>query len=305
MFETIGSALGAGLGQAGDVLSAPRRALWSALGGPESGSELVSKLTGMDPESGWTKALGFGAEVLGDPLTYAGGFLGKLGGAAAKAAPAAEAASPVAKMLGLRRGFGMVKDVVPAAEADAAMLASPRSFQSGGLIGKYTGGVPPVKSEFAEAGNLIGSEAANGAYINASKQSPGFGVVMRGSDNPNTLRHETIHGLMDRARQTGDFGGLPLAMRIPARMQASGSPLLRGLGAFGEEGAAQALENRGLGAQLSRAARFAISPDPFYVQQAADVSPLAGRLIQYGPRAALGAGAAAGFGGAGYAASNQ
>lgn len=54
-----------------DTLSAPRRALWRALGGPETGEELVSNLTGMDRDSWLTKGLGVGAEILGDPLTYA------------------------------------------------------------------------------------------------------------------------------------------------------------------------------------------------------------------------------------------
>lgn len=88
----IGAGLGGLLGQA---FSAPRRFVWDSLGLPESGTELVGNLTGMDQESPWTKALGFGAEVLGDPLTYAGGAIGKIGGSllgraggvAAKAAP--------------------------------------------------------------------------------------------------------------------------------------------------------------------------------------------------------------------------
>lgn len=63
----------------GDTLSAPRRYLWSALGLPEYGNELVADLTGMDPSSFGSHALGFGAEVLGDPLTYAGAALGAAG----------------------------------------------------------------------------------------------------------------------------------------------------------------------------------------------------------------------------------
>jgi hypothetical protein len=63
----------------GDTLSAPRRYLWSALGLPEHGNELVSNITGMDPSSFGANALGFGAEVLADPLTYAGAALGAAG----------------------------------------------------------------------------------------------------------------------------------------------------------------------------------------------------------------------------------
>jgi hypothetical protein len=39
MLAEIGGLLGGALGQVGDALSAPRRAIWSALGLPESGSE--------------------------------------------------------------------------------------------------------------------------------------------------------------------------------------------------------------------------------------------------------------------------
>ena len=63
----------------GDTLSAPRRYLWSALGLPEHGNELVSNITGMDPSSFGANALGFGAEILADPLTYAGAALGAAG----------------------------------------------------------------------------------------------------------------------------------------------------------------------------------------------------------------------------------
>jgi hypothetical protein len=73
-----GSVLGGLLGQAGDALSAPRRALWTALGGPEHGNELVGQLTGMDPQSALARALGVGAEVFLDPLTIGGGLAGGL-----------------------------------------------------------------------------------------------------------------------------------------------------------------------------------------------------------------------------------
>lgn len=56
------------LGTIGDVLSAPRRMLWGALGGPEHGNQLMSQLFGMDENSGVAKGLGFGAEMLLDPL---------------------------------------------------------------------------------------------------------------------------------------------------------------------------------------------------------------------------------------------
>ncbi len=73
-----GAGLGGLLGQAGEVLSTPRRTLWSMLGLPETGSALMSEHLGMDPTSPLTSALGLGAEVLGDPLTYAGALAGPL-----------------------------------------------------------------------------------------------------------------------------------------------------------------------------------------------------------------------------------
>lgn len=92
-----GGVFGGLLGTVGDALSAPRRWLWDALGLPEEGSQLAADVFGLDKEGGLAQALGFGAEVLGDPLTYAGGLLGKLGGAAAgrKAGRALEEAAAV------------------------------------------------------------------------------------------------------------------------------------------------------------------------------------------------------------------
>lgn len=73
---SLGGALGGVMGQVGDVLSAPRRGLMSLLGMPESGSQLLAETFGMDEGSALTKALGFGAEMALDPLTYAGMLAG-------------------------------------------------------------------------------------------------------------------------------------------------------------------------------------------------------------------------------------
>ena len=79
-----GAAGGAGiLGTLGSLLEPldyPRRALWGLLGLPESGAEVVSNATGLDKEGLPAQALGFGVSVLGDPLTYLGGFAGRLAG---------------------------------------------------------------------------------------------------------------------------------------------------------------------------------------------------------------------------------
>lgn len=75
-----GGAGGGALSQLLDALSAPRRALWGMLGGPEQGNQLVSKLTGADENGALAKILGTVAEIALDPMTYAGGAVfGKLG----------------------------------------------------------------------------------------------------------------------------------------------------------------------------------------------------------------------------------
>jgi hypothetical protein len=62
----------------------PRRALWDAIGLPESGSQLVGETFGLDQQGALAQALGLGAEMVLDPLTLGGMFLG---------APAAKAIS--------------------------------------------------------------------------------------------------------------------------------------------------------------------------------------------------------------------
>lgn len=67
-----GGLLGGALGQFGDALSAPRRAMWSMLGMPDTGRELVSNTFGLDQQGTLAGMLGMGAETLLDPLTIAG-----------------------------------------------------------------------------------------------------------------------------------------------------------------------------------------------------------------------------------------
>lgn len=80
MLEALGTALGGMggglLGQLGGALSAPRRAMWSALGLPDSGAEMMSSITGMDQDNPLLQALGVGAEMVLDPLTLGGMALG-------------------------------------------------------------------------------------------------------------------------------------------------------------------------------------------------------------------------------------
>jgi hypothetical protein len=59
----------------GNVLSAPRRALWTGLGLPDNGEDLVDKM-GLEKGSLLSRGLGVGAEIAGDPMTYLLGGLG-------------------------------------------------------------------------------------------------------------------------------------------------------------------------------------------------------------------------------------
>lgn len=76
--SAAGAGLGGLLGQLGEGLSAPRKGLWSMLGLPEHGADLVSQGLGLDRDSALAQALGIGAEIAGDPLMYAGSVLGPL-----------------------------------------------------------------------------------------------------------------------------------------------------------------------------------------------------------------------------------
>lgn len=107
MLAGAGAGIGAGLGQVGDVLNAPRRASWNLaaqLGqmagigdgtAYDSGADMLSGALGMDPNSMLTQGLGMGAEMLLDPLTYAGGAIGRLGGAGVNAMRGVSAADKV------------------------------------------------------------------------------------------------------------------------------------------------------------------------------------------------------------------
>jgi hypothetical protein len=132
----IGAAAGAGagsvLGQVSDLLSKPRRFLWSdLLGLPESGSELVANALGMDPDSPWTHALGLGAEMLGDPLTYAGSLLGGLAGSAKGRAVGREVGSLLGEMGGdVANALKGAPDAFAANGARRGILSLPSDYEA-------------------------------------------------------------------------------------------------------------------------------------------------------------------------------
>lgn len=171
----LGSFLGGTLGQLGEALGAPRRALWSLLGAPASGADLVAGLTGQEASSPLTQALGLGAEILGDPLTYLGLGFGRAAGSAlgADARLASQAAkAQSARALAEKEG----------AEA-AALLGRP--VAPAGLFSQAETRVPDeLLREFPEA---LGAPKARGVgrskselqdYVERS-QNPGGTIAQR------------------------------------------------------------------------------------------------------------------------------
>lgn len=322
MLSELGGLLGGALGQVGDALSAPRRAIWSAIGLPESGSDLVANTLGMDKDSPWTHALGMGAEILGDPLTYAGGLAGKaaswLGRGASEAAAGAKAMSP------LRRTFGMVKNAraipeelmplareataagsVPARTVATDILKIPDALGSAeplAYVGQLTGRAS--MNDARRALEAVGPDIASGDMAGAFFPRMNVGVSSGVTNN----RHELVHGLINAAAQhPDDAAALPLAMRLPAALQrAAGTdnPFLKGVGSILNEAAAHGYQNRGAMNQIGGYANFLMEPSASYAEQIGRVSPWAAALYRstpYGVAAGLGGAA----GGAGYLAMRE
>lgn len=133
--------LGSGLlGQLGEAAGAPRRALWSMLGLPETGSELVSNLTGMDKENPWNQALGVGAEVLGDPLNLFAPLVGRLGQAATRLGPKyrglmAEAGALPGEMSKATEAAGVLHGADDAVLAEQAAMRARHADEAARLAG--------------------------------------------------------------------------------------------------------------------------------------------------------------------------
>lgn len=171
----VGSAVGGLLGQVGDVLSTPRRALWDLLGADgRSGAELVGGLTG-DPESALSKILGFGLEVAGDPLTLAGFGLGRAGGAAAGKglSRAAEAAGP-----------GYAADAAKLSQGWQQLPGGMNNSTLGHLLEQDAGALGRVASELPEGSKILGGGGEGIAYLtpqgNVVRVGAGVGPVAKG-----------------------------------------------------------------------------------------------------------------------------
>lgn len=118
------------LDQIGQVLDAPRMALFQALGADDgSGSALLQALLGIDPGSDMGKYGGLAAEVLGDPLNLLGAGAVGLAGKGVNAALDARRAGRVAlagEDLAAGRRLGQ-------AASDAAGTFNPATMGPGGF----------------------------------------------------------------------------------------------------------------------------------------------------------------------------
>lgn len=216
-----GMGLGGLLGQVGGALSYPRRALWSALGLPEHGSELLGQM-GMDEQSPLTQALGMGAEMVGDPLSYMGalgGVAGKLGlGRLARTGTLAEEAGNVARPV---TNLGTIE----------AKAINP--------LGGFPDYVPPVqaggtqsesaiwKALNADAEQSVARDAAQAAQATAPEEIPYRHLTdarrymqeqFPGYYNPRELDLPQMHGLYNDLHEDLLAGANPVDLLKP-RMQ--------------------------------------------------------------------------------------
>jgi hypothetical protein len=320
--------LGDALGMAGSAISAPgdytRGALAGKFGERMGGRDLLRHYGLADQEDTWGNFLGgMAADVLTDPLTYAGAFLGGAGGGAAAkglrgmiplvaedaAGAGAEAIGGLAKFKEPLRDVAVIKNLRPTA-AEVAGLPGTLPF-SGEMSGRTASsiGAGDVRNRMARMaqeglGEALpefqgGYHSNTGTMFNTPGMSPAEGAK--------TLRHERVHAIIDQASKgAGDVEQLPALMRYPAKLKAMDSPLAQSSGIIGDELAAQALENRTTAGQLKGAAGFLFHPErnAAYAGQfaAAGLDPRAVGLYRYLPQGVVHAGQ--GLGAAGGASAN-
>lgn len=323
----LGDALGyAGdaLGFVGDTLGRPGAAVRGLLAGrPDQllnllpGSETMglidpsSKVSGRDllrnygiagQDDNWGNYLGgLAVEAATDPLTYAGGYLAKKGvGAITNAIsdlrPAGSAATTSA-LRGARGAFPIATDVMPNGALSlntermldrASRNAAKGIADDGSRIYNVVGGgggtanSPAIPNVRSLARDLSSIPEYGGLY----DKSRNAGAVMSGAGYP-TLRHESIHGLVDQVARGNAGPGLPLPIRVAGNLRAGADGSLRsGAGMVADELAAQMLENRGIGNQLKAGAEFLTSrsyPGREAYQQVFNNTPYAGSIYKYAP----------------------
>lgn len=247
-------------GQAGSRVS-PRELLqnWGAIGDEPD-----------DSWAGWGRDLAVGAAT--DPLTYLGALGGGLGGKAARGlipagaieegAIAGRGLAGVGKFKEGLRDVATVNNLGADAAASAGRGVSAPLASGERLAGEMSGRTAAQMGRGDVSGRLSraigeGARDAGEAFYNPGSRT----IATAEGAAPNALRHERIHAIIDQASNgVGDASALPLMMRVPANLKASGSPMLRGLGTVGDELAAQTLENRTTAGQLQGAARYLFSP---------------------------------------------
>lgn len=265
---------------AGSLLSAPgdytRGVLAGKPGERVGGRDLLRGYGLASDEDNWGNFLGgLATDVATDPLTYAGGYLGKaarglipfsptesglatagkgLGGAGKFKEPLREVATLTGLEVGAPvSGAGRVGVPLATGETLSGQMSGRTAAQMG--RGDMQGRLLRMAGE--GAGDSLG--AVEGGY------NPGSKTVFAGADQSgrlgDTLRHERIHAIIDQAAQgAGNMSDLPMLMRLPAQLKSSNSALARSLGTVGDELAAQTLENRTLGGQLQGAAGYLFNP---------------------------------------------
>lgn len=204
----VGSALGGFLGQVGSVLSAPRRALWSALGAPETGQEVVTNLGG-DPDSFLTKALGVGLEIAGDPLTFAfGPIIRGLGGMANRGlSRSAWAAGP-----------GYSDDI---SKFTSPVANTPGARESVNKLLRQTDSVEQMQALAREAPEGL-KYLGHGSY-GVAYETPTGGVVRLGTRTVPDMRNSIPTELLGKQRIPSSRPDSPLVLQ--AARDATAGPL--------------------------------------------------------------------------------
>lgn len=214
--SAIGSGIGGVLGQLGDIFSAPRRALWKALGAPESGAQVAENLGVGDRDSLLSKIVGTGLEIAGDPLTFAmGPILRGIGGLAGKTlSKGALAAGP---------GYS---DDIAKLSAGLGSHENPDALMR--ILGSEPDALRAIAREVPDGSSLLGMGAEGVAY-----KTPTGGVVRleRGIGQAPPLRPDVPEVLQPvRAVRAGDLGAEHLPM--VQTLEGSSSPLYAQLDAM-------------------------------------------------------------------------
>jgi hypothetical protein len=242
-----------------------------------SGADLLRQagLVNGDDDSWGSTLGGMAVDVATNPLTY----LPLLGGAAA---------SRFSPLKAARSNLAVASEVDPAT----------------GVAARVVGGSPQSREYAQAAGRLLAEDAATGAqglHFPAERAA----ATLQGT-GPQAARHEIVHSLVDQVSQGGPTEGMPWPVRMAGWLGKGGgnSGPRAGLAHMANEGAAQALENRGLMSQLGGAGRFLFDnvsewgrqARPVYSRQIAARSPLVGKMYDALPYApAVGAGVGGGF----------